>query len=68
MTPFTVLQSVYKSDSPAFLDESLQSIAGNTLQPVCVVLVKDGMLTPELLCAELRAAVCAYGACRPHGQ
>lgn len=48
MTSFTVLQSVYKNDSPAFLDESLQSIADNTLQPVCVLLVKDGMLTPEL--------------------
>ena len=50
MTPFTVLQSVYKSDSPAFLDESLQSIADNTLQPDRVVLVKDGVLTPELEC------------------
>lgn len=48
MIPFTVLQSVYSKDNPQFLHESLQSIADNTLQPVCVVLVKDGMLTPEL--------------------
>lgn len=45
---FTVLQSVYKKDSPAFLAESLQSIADSTLLPEKVVLVRDGTLTPEL--------------------
>ena len=45
---FTVLQSVYKKDNPIFLSQSLQSIAENTIQPACVVLVKDGLLTPEL--------------------
>ncbi len=45
---FTVLQSVYRKDIPAFLAQSLQSIAGNTLLPEKVVLVKDGALTPEL--------------------
>lgn len=45
---FTVLQSVYKKDNPKFLSQSLQSIAGNTVQPSSVVLVKDGVLTPEL--------------------
>lgn len=45
---FTVLQSVYKKDSPHFLTESLQSIADNTVQPQEVVLVKDGVLTSEL--------------------
>lgn len=45
---FTVLQSVYKKDSPIFLSQSLQSIAENTVQPSSVVLVKDGVLTPEL--------------------
>lgn len=45
---FTVLQSVYKSDNPVFLSQSLQSIADNSIQPACVVLVKDGVLTPEL--------------------
>lgn len=45
---FTVLQSVYRKDNPAFLAESLQSIAGSTLLPEKVVLVRDGPLTPEL--------------------
>lgn len=45
---FSVLQSVYKKDNPDFLSQSLQSIADNTLQPSQVVLVKDGLLTPEL--------------------
>lgn len=48
MNAFTVLQSVYRKDSPAFLAESLQSIAGSTLLPEKVVLVRDGILTPEL--------------------
>ena len=50
MISFTVLQSVYHKDNPQFLHESLQSIADNTLQPDRVVLVKDGVLTPELEC------------------
>lgn len=45
---FTVLQSVYRKDNPDFLAQSLQSIAGNTLLPEKVVLVKDGTLTQEL--------------------
>lgn len=45
---FTVLQSVYKKDNPIFLSQSLQSIAENTVQPSSVVLIKDGVLTPEL--------------------
>lgn len=45
---FTVLQSVYKKDNPKYLSESLQSIAENTLLPSSIVLVKDGILTPEL--------------------
>lgn len=45
---FTVLQSIYKKDNPKFLSESLQSIAGNTLLPSSIVLVKDGALTSEL--------------------
>lgn len=48
MNAFTVLQSVYKKDSPAFLAESLRSIADSTLLPEKVVLVRDGPLTPEL--------------------
>ena len=45
---FSVLQSVYKKDNPDFLSQSLQSIALNTLQPSQIILVKDGLLTPEL--------------------
>lgn len=46
--PFSVLQSVYKKDSPQFLSESLASVNANTVQPTQVVLVKDGVLTTEL--------------------
>lgn len=45
---FSVLQSVYRRDNPVFLSQSLQSIADNTLQPVQIVLVKDGTLTSAL--------------------
>ena len=45
---FSVLQSVYKNDNPAFLAESLKSIAENTVLPTQVVLVKDGLLPAEL--------------------
>lgn len=48
MNKFTILQSVYKKDNPQFLSESFQSILDNTVQPVSIVLVKDGGLTPEL--------------------
>lgn len=45
---FSVLQSVYKKDSPEFLSESLRSLSEQTRSADCVVLVKDGLLTPEL--------------------
>ncbi|AEE15882.1 glycosyltransferase [Treponema brennaborense] len=45
---FTILQSVYKKDSPDFLEECFTSIATNTLLPECIILVKDGPLTDEL--------------------
>ncbi len=48
MIPFTVLQSVYRKDSPQFLSESLRSLAEQTRLADCIVLVKDGTLTPEL--------------------
>lgn len=44
----TVLQSVYRKDNPQFLVESLLSLAEQTRPADCVVLVKDGTLTPEL--------------------
>ena len=48
MTSFSVLQSVYKKDNPKYLDEAFQSIADNTIVPSQVVIVKDGLLTPDL--------------------
>ncbi len=44
----SVLQSVYKKDNPQFLSESLRSLAEQTRPADCIVLVKDGTLTPEL--------------------
>lgn len=45
---FSILQSVYKNDNPQFLAESLQSVKENTVHPSKIILVKDGVLTPEL--------------------
>lgn len=45
---FAVLMSVYKSEQPQFLVESLESIQHQTIQPDQIVIVKDGPLTPEL--------------------
>lgn len=48
MNNFSVLQSVYGKDNPFFLSQSLKSIADSTLQPVEIILVKDGNLSQEL--------------------
>lgn len=45
---FTILQSVYKKDNPTYLNEAFQSIFDNSIQPKTIVLVKDGIITPEL--------------------
>lgn len=45
---FSVLLSVYMKEKPAFLQQSLDSIFDQTVQPAQVVLVEDGPLTPEL--------------------
>lgn len=45
---FTVLQSVYKKDNPRYLHECFYSIANQTLPANKIVLVKDGVLTPDL--------------------
>lgn len=45
---FSILQSVYIKDNPLFLDQSLQSIAENTVKPSILILIKDGKLTGEL--------------------
>lgn len=45
----SVLLSVYHKESPAYLHEALFSIwDAQTLKPDQIVLVKDGLLTPEL--------------------
>lgn len=49
MSTISVVMSVYKSEKPAFLDRSLQSIwTDQELRPNEVILVEDGPLTPEL--------------------
>lgn len=46
---FSTLLSVYKNEKPAFLNQALNSIWDNqTLKPAQIVLVKDGLLTPDL--------------------
>lgn len=45
---FSVLISVYQSDSPIFFGHALQSVLENTVQPTEIVLVCDGKLTAEL--------------------
>ena len=45
---FSVLTSVYKKEQPQYLQESLDSIFGQTLPPTEVVMVCDGPLTDEL--------------------
>ena len=47
-TPFSVLMSVYRKESPEFLREALDSVFGQTAVPAEVVLVEDGPLTDEL--------------------
>ena len=49
MVNFSVLLSVYKNEQPKFLLEALKSIfCEQILKPTQIVLVKDGLLTPEL--------------------
>ena len=45
---FTILQSVYKNDKSEFLDQCFESIKNNSLQPIKIVLVKDGQISTEL--------------------
>lgn len=45
---FSVLLSVYRKEKPAFFQQSLDSIFGQTVRSAQVVLVEDGPLTPEL--------------------
>lgn len=45
---FTVLQAIYKNDSPDFFDESLNSLYVQELKPKSIVLVRDGEITDKL--------------------
>ncbi|WP_198650483.1 glycosyltransferase [Saccharospirillum mangrovi] len=46
---FSVLMSVYQSESPSFLDEAIRSVWDDqTQKPSQIVIVKDGPLTREL--------------------
>lgn len=45
---FSVLISLYIKEQPSFLQQSLDSLLAQTLQPSEIVLVKDGPLTAEL--------------------
>lgn len=47
-TPFSVLMSVYRKESPEFLRQALDSVFNQTAVPAEVVLVEDGPLTDEL--------------------
>lgn len=46
--PFSVLMSVYYKENPQYLNESLNSIAVQTILPTEIVLVEDGPLSSEL--------------------
>lgn len=48
MSEFSVLISIYRKENPTWFREALDSIFAQTLQPVEIVLVEDGPLTPEL--------------------
>ena len=45
---FSVLMSIYANEKAEYLDECLESIAGQTLLPTQVVIVEDGPITIEL--------------------
>lgn len=44
----SILMSIYAGELPAYLSESLQSLASQSLRPSEVIVVKDGPLTQEL--------------------
>ena len=48
MNSFSVLLSVYYKENPSYLVQALDSVFSQTVRASQVVLVKDGILTPEL--------------------
>lgn len=45
---FSVLLSIYKKEQPIYLKQSLDSLFNQSLLSTEIILVKDGILTPEL--------------------
>lgn len=45
---FSVLLAVYKNDKPEFLNECLQSLEHQSVKPVSIILVKDGLVPNEI--------------------
>ena len=45
---FSVLMSIYYKEEPSFLEESLNSVFNQTIEPTEVILVEDGELTEPL--------------------
>lgn len=45
---FSVLMSIYKKEKPEYLKQALDSLLNQTLLPDEILIVKDGLLTPEL--------------------
>ena len=43
-----MLMSIYKNEKPEYLKQALESILNQTLLPNEILIVKDGLLTPEL--------------------
>lgn len=58
--PYSVLMSIYADEHAEFLKESLSSLMAQTVVPQEIVLVKDGLLTPEL-----DAIIACFGASHP---
>lgn len=45
---FSVLMTVYKQETPSFLNRSLESLELQTILPTKIIIVADGPLTPKL--------------------
>lgn len=48
LIPFSVLMSVYSKEHPAFLQQSLDSVFEQTLNPTEIIIVEDGPLNSDL--------------------
>jgi len=48
MENFSVLQSVYRNDKAAYLNDCFASLYNSTIKPTEIILVKDGPVTDEI--------------------